>query len=317
MKDTPKDSFILYAGQYDTLKVLSDDQLGKIIRALYIYVGEGTEPSFGDMALAMAFGFIRKEVDRARQRYDEICEKRRQYGKMGGRPKKTTETESTRFLEKQTKPYGFSEKQMKPSETYTDTDTDTDTEFLYTEEHSIKEEEEEEKRGRKKKAGVDFEKIRAYWNTKAEECGASVRPISAMTQMRKDIVSLRVKEFGGDEASVYKVIDTALSSPFCNGRNDKGWVITFEKAFSSQWFTKLLEGNCDPVKFATDKGASVRPPTQPATEPTPEQKEAAMRSRIVKMIELAKRNPKSACVGSLRAYRDGGTLKRLGIEWDG
>ena len=306
MKDTPKDSFILYAGQYDTLKVLSDDQLGKIFRALYIYVGEGTEPSFGDMALAMAFGFIRKEVDRARQRYDEICEKRRESIKKRWEKSNTNVSKSIQM----------NTKENFVIHTDTDTDTDTDTEFLYTEEHSIKEEE-EEKRERKKKAGVDFEKIRAYWNTKAEECGASVRPISAMTQMRKDIVSLRVKEFGGDEASVYKVIDTALSSPFCNGRNDKGWVITFEKAFSSQWFTKLLEGNCDPVKLATDKGASVRPPTQPATEPTPEQKETAIRSRIIKMIELAKRNPKSACVGSLRAYRDGGTLKRLGIEWDG
>ena len=48
---------------------------------------------------------------------------------------------------------------------------------------------------------------------------------------------------------------------------------------------------------------------------TYEAKNHALRQRILGMIEVHEKNPKSFCKSQLEIYRDNGTLERLGIEW--
>lgn len=49
---------------------------------------------------------------------------------------------------------------------------------------------------------------------------------------------------------------------------------------------------------------------------TDETKNHALRQRIFGMIEVLSNNPKSFCRSQLEIYRDNGTLKRLGIQWN-
>ena len=92
------------------------EQRGKLFTAILCYAAGEEIPEL-DAAADMAFSFIQDRMDRDNAAYMQKCEKRREAGKLGGRPK------ANGFSEKQTKAKkanGFSEKQNNP-----DTDTHT------------------------------------------------------------------------------------------------------------------------------------------------------------------------------------------------
>jgi len=69
-------------------QLLTDAQLGRLIRILIKYSQHGEQPKFDDPVLEMAFSFMAARDDRENDRYAKICEERRIAGKKGGRPKK-------------------------------------------------------------------------------------------------------------------------------------------------------------------------------------------------------------------------------------
>lgn len=69
-----KTSFILYADAYDNIKTLDDAQLGRLLRAIYIY-HRGEDLPEMDPAVGMAFSFLRQAFDRDAAKYQEKCEK--------------------------------------------------------------------------------------------------------------------------------------------------------------------------------------------------------------------------------------------------
>lgn len=82
-----KGVFLWYedAEQFD---LLTDEQLGQLIRALINYSKTGVRGTFDDRVVAMAFSFLASRDDRDGARYEAVCEKRREAGKKGGRPPK-------------------------------------------------------------------------------------------------------------------------------------------------------------------------------------------------------------------------------------
>ena len=98
-----KDSFILYDEYSAHIELLSMAQRGVLLTAIFAY-RNGEEPPEMDNAVAMAFSFIKSQLSRDNERYDEIVKKRSEAGKMGGRPRKQTKAKKANgFLEKQTK----------------------------------------------------------------------------------------------------------------------------------------------------------------------------------------------------------------------
>ena len=72
--------------------MLSDEQAGKLYKALMRYGNTGEETDFaGDSALGVMYSLFKKEIDYNFERYNEICEMRREVGKKGGRPRKSEE----------------------------------------------------------------------------------------------------------------------------------------------------------------------------------------------------------------------------------
>lgn len=102
------------------------EQRGKLFTAILCYAAGEEIPEL-DAAADMAFSFIQDRMDRDNAAYMQKCEKRREAGKLGGRPK------ANGFSEKQTKAKkanGFSEKQNNPdtdNEPDNEPDTDNDT----------------------------------------------------------------------------------------------------------------------------------------------------------------------------------------------
>lgn len=114
-----KDSYIMHCDYDDHFKILTNAELGQLIRDVNNYVKNGVLPQYTekDRVLNMAFSFMKTNIDIETEKYLDKCEKNKQNGRRGGRPRKTK------------KPNGFDENPTKANtDTETETDTDTDTE---------------------------------------------------------------------------------------------------------------------------------------------------------------------------------------------
>lgn len=138
MATQEKDTFILRLDFYPQIKMLSAEQRGNLMLAIFAYQ-VGDELPDMDMLTQMCFSFIRASLDAYRDKYKARCDKNRENGNKGGRPPKNSETEKTeRFSddsqenpavyektdEKAQKPNGFF---GNPSEY--DSDSDSESEY--------------------------------------------------------------------------------------------------------------------------------------------------------------------------------------------
>lgn len=114
-----KDSFILYQEQKEIFDTLTDNEAGKLIKAIFEYEA-GQSPKL-NKTLSLVFIPIKNALDRNRQKYEAQVEKNRENGKKGGRPKKVNKTE-----EKQNNPNGFLENPTKAKKADNDNEYDND-----------------------------------------------------------------------------------------------------------------------------------------------------------------------------------------------
>lgn len=124
-----KESFVLYVKYLDNIEMLSMEQRGILITALMSYVAGKDIPDMDGMT-AMAYSFIKSQIDRDFEKYEETCRKRSESGKLGGRPKAKDYEEKQR---KAKKANGFSEKQNNPdNDNEYDNDNENDIKNKYT-----------------------------------------------------------------------------------------------------------------------------------------------------------------------------------------
>ena len=84
------DSFILYTSYYALIEGLTDEQLGQLTRAIFLYARDGETINL-EPVVRMAFGFIVDDMKRNKAKYEEKVERWRANGKKGGRPRKNQE----------------------------------------------------------------------------------------------------------------------------------------------------------------------------------------------------------------------------------
>lgn len=102
-----KNSFVLYDEYFEHIDLMTDEQAGMLLRAIMAYRNGKDLPEM-DAAATIAFSFIRQQMDRDSEKYEETCRKRAEAGAMGGRPRK--EEKANGFSEKAKKANGYSEK---------------------------------------------------------------------------------------------------------------------------------------------------------------------------------------------------------------
>jgi len=131
-----KNTFILYTNLLEKCQDLSNEQLGELFRAILIHENyDDFDYQITDPMAKMAFSMIKVDLDANSQKYQEICDKRRQAGANGGRPKQTEqEPANAKFAkqEKQLQPNGYFAKQknqMQASKPDNDSDNENDNEI--------------------------------------------------------------------------------------------------------------------------------------------------------------------------------------------
>lgn len=123
MIDTKASAIMLFTEDDAFLEDLSDEEASALLRAIYHY-GKHREVLPLPGGAKIAFKFIKSQIDRCRENYETLSEKRSRAGKMGGRPRKEDDEQENVHKEKAKK----QKKQSKAKKaSYTDTYTYADT----------------------------------------------------------------------------------------------------------------------------------------------------------------------------------------------
>lgn len=83
----------MYTEYLKHIQKMDMEQRGKLFTAILCYAAGEEIPEL-DAAADMAFSFIQDRMDRDNAAYMEKCEKRREAGKLGGRPKTNASDEN-------------------------------------------------------------------------------------------------------------------------------------------------------------------------------------------------------------------------------
>ena len=342
------DSFILYTSYYALIEGLTDEQLGQLTRAIFLYARDGEIISL-EPVVRMAFAFIKDNIERNQDKYQAKCEKNRQIALERERKKRearekagnTNVHERARTCENNTNVH---ERSPYDNDNEYDNDSDNDvskeTDILEPSKEGILSAsvKTEAPAGGKvsKSQKIDYAGIKEYWNRKHYETKSVMPPITLMTENRKVMVKARLRQCKGDVKILYRAIDIAMASDFMNGNNKKGWVSKFDWIFGNeQNFAKVLEGNFNNTEPAAsqqpqsaearaqDPAATARPSIGERYELAKHRQPESQQSKDNKFLwviqqNLAdlKKNPRNKpAKDSLARFYEKGILQRLGIDW--
>lgn len=343
------DSFILYTSYYALIEGLTDEQLGQLTRAIFLYARDGKTISL-EPVVRMAFAFIKDNIERNQDKYQAKCEKNRQIALERERKKRearekagnTNVHERTRTCENNTNVH-----ERSPYDNDNDNEYDNDNDNDVSKETNILEPSKEGIQSASvkteapgggkvsKSQKIDYAAVKEYWNRKHDETKSAMPPITLMTENRKVMVKARVRQCKGDVKTLYRVIDIAMASDFMNGNNKHGWLGKFDWIFGNeQNFAKVLEGNFNnepatsqqpqsAAAMAQDPAATARPSIGELYEQAKHQQPASQQSQdskfrwvIQQNLEDLKKNPNNKpAKDSLTRYYERGVLQRLGIDW--
>ena len=333
------DSFILYTSDYQLIEGLTDEQLGQLTRALFVYARDGEVIKL-EPVVRMAFVFIKDKIDRNQQKYQKKCERNRENIRKRWNKSNTNDTKENERIPNDTSVYeripNDTTRYLYDSDSDSDSDSDvskeTDNNIPSKEGLSISENPKVDPARRCAK--IDFAAIKQYWNTKHDQSGSAMRRLTLMSDQRKSNVRARIREYGGDVQKVYKAIDKAMASDFMNGKNGKGWVASFDWMMCPSNFPKVLEGNYDndqtagskqpqAAAKAQDPSATARPSIGERYEQAKHQQPASQQIRddkfrwvIQQNLDDLKKNPRNKpAKDSMARFYEQGVLQRLGIDW--
>lgn len=86
MKENQNKSFVLYTDYAKHIALLTNEETGELLKALFEYVEFGKQPGFSG-ALMMCFSFIADQIARDKEKYQDVCKKRAEAGRKGGKQK--------------------------------------------------------------------------------------------------------------------------------------------------------------------------------------------------------------------------------------
>lgn len=344
------DSFILYTSDYQLIEGLTDEQLGQLTRALFIYARDGEVINL-EPVVRMAFVFIKDKIDRNQQKYQKKCERNRENIRKRWNKSNTNNTKENERIPNDTSVY-----ERIPNDTTRylyDSDSDSDSESDVSKEtdnilepskeasmQSFSEKnvcaaEEPQKSSEKKKSKkgeIDYAAIKDYWNEQHDKTNSAMRRLTLMTENRKEAIRGRLKDCKGDISKIYLAIDKAMASDYLNAGHS--WA-SYDWVMTRKYFPKVLEGNYDNTKPATsqqpqsaaaraqDPAATARPSIGELYEQAKHQQPASQQSQdskfrwvIQQNFADLKKNPNNKpAKDSLTRYYEKGVLQRLGIDW--
>ena len=229
---TAKNSFVLYTDYINQIELLDIEQRGVLFTAI-MYYSSGVELPEMDAVTAMAFSFIKSQLDKDLEKYNKTVESRKEAGKRGGRPSRKDNNEAENqekangFSEKQAKAKkanGFSEKQAKakkPDNEY-DNDNVNDNESDNDNDSDI----------------IKYQQIADMYNGTC----VSFPTLTKLSDRRRRAIKARFNA-GYTLDDFQRLFKMAEESDFLKGCNGRNWSATFDWLIQDGNMAKVLDGN--------------------------------------------------------------------------
>lgn len=312
-----KDTFILYTSYKDAIMILSDEQAGRLLKAIFEYATTGIKQEIDDTAVKFAYMLIVSQIENSNRQYEKKCERNRE---NAAKRWQSMATENIQTQEvNATECDGIRTDATECDGIRTDALDRYDSYDRY--DRKNKEEDNKKKAelslcaGAQSSSSFDYSSVVEYWNEAVQKSGSAMRKLKGLTENRKAAIRARLREHKqeGVEA-IRQMIDKAVTSDFLNGKNNRNAIFTFDRLMTPSMFQKTLEGNFD--------NASTTAAEQPQStierlidEQQGEQKtrQQEQRERFEQMIEAVRKNPNHRCKSVLVDAAKNGTLKKLGI----
>ena len=299
-------SFILYSDMCrNILALLNDKQAGSLFRMIVGYANNEGQCNTDDVAVQMAFEIIRSGLDANVRAYEEMCEKRRESGRLGGlarasKGKQTLANEAN------------ASNVSKGKQTLA---TLSNNNIIQYKNNIIKNNiiKEEESNDSLSSSTLDFARLVAYFNGLLKEYNSLMPQVKQLNETRKKMLKARVREFGKE--ALVSVFKKAAASDFLNGKNNRNFVASFDWLLKPTNFPKVLEGNYDnPVNTK---------PTDPLTanangllqqvKQEQQQRVEDERQRILGIYQAAQ-DGDDRSIAIVESMRKNGTLKKFNLE---
>ena len=226
------------------VELLSNEEAGELFKALLAYADEGTPISTENRLLSVVFAGLRSQLDASAENYAKRCEKNRAIAIERERNKRE-QAASTNV-----------EKEHERTRTCTNV-TNIIKDNIRKDNIDIKK---AAKAAKEKTDGanaphsalLDVNAFVAYFNEQLVAHGAIIKQVKTVTAKRRSVIEARARENGKE--ALKTVADKSASSDFLNGKNDRGWLATFDWLMRPNNFVKVLEGNFDNKTMAACNG---------------------------------------------------------------
>lgn len=307
-------SFILYNDMCKNILALIDDvQAGQLFRMIVDYANGEELTSAKDMGVRVAFEIIRAGLDANTQAYEEMCEKRREYGRRGAevtnskRRQKPTDAENNGISRKETAKAADAEKERQKRLNIIKYNNNI------IQNNIIKESNKEESNDSLSSCELDFARLLEFFNSQLKKNNSLIPSIKQLSDARKKTLKARAREYGKE--ALVKVFQKAAISDFLNGKNDRSFTASFDWLLKPTNFPKVLEGNYDnPVKDKPkDAITSNVNGLIEQVKQEQQQREDEKRKRILETYQAAK-NGDARSVQIIAQMRENGTLEKYGLK---
>lgn len=329
------DSFILYTSYYAIIEGLTDEQLGKLMRAIFIYARDGEVINL-EPTLRMAFAFIKDDMERNQAKYNEKREKLRANAQKRWQKKQLDANAEIALHNDNVYDNEYVNDNVNDVSKETDIlEPSKEASMQSFSEKNVCAAAEPQKSSEKKKSKkgeIDYAAIKDYWNEQHDKTNSAMRRLTLMTENRKEAIRGRLKDCKGDISKIYLAIDKAMASSYLNAGHS--WA-SYDWVMTRKYFPKVLEGNYDNTEPAAsqqpqsaearaqDPAATARPSIGERYEQAKHQQPVVQQSQddkfrwvIQQNLDDLKKNPRNKpAKDSLARFYEKGVLQRLGINW--
>ena len=227
-------SFLFYFDWDKYVQKMTNDQAGRLLKAILALAMRGEQPDFSDdLALELSFIGIGDAIVRDTEKYVDKCRKNRENGANGGRPKKEEPTDNP---QKPNGYFGFSEKtEQNPEKPDIDIDSDRETDREIDSDIDID-------NGQDDYAFHDgtcrkyaYEMFIDKWNS---ICTHGISKIKNLSKHQKDGIDTIIKSY--DFKTLLNAVDKITESDYLMGKKENNGVqLDFFLRIES--FQKIIE----------------------------------------------------------------------------
>ena len=84
--------FYMYHDYWTMFRLLTEEELGRLMRAIFLYETEGAIPVSLDEKLSLIFYMVKDALDRDKDRYTAVCNKNKENAKLRWQKKQTIDS---------------------------------------------------------------------------------------------------------------------------------------------------------------------------------------------------------------------------------